>query len=1117
MSAVADARPAAPAKLRRRRWPRRAAGLLVLLAVGVWFAPAIAAKTSLPARIVRGAAADLRGTVEVGGASLGWLSPVELRDVVVKDRQGRVLLIAPKVTSSKSLLALAWNRADLGEFAVDRPAADVVCENGTTNLQDALGEYLKDDGRPPAPTRPAVAVRVVDGTLTVHDGDRVTEAGAIGATVAVPAPRSEPITAKLTAASPGKLDAELSVGERGTAKVAATGFPLDALAPVVRRLQPGLNLGGTLTADLSATWGHDEQGRTTAKVDGTIAGRDFDICGPWFKGDRLRLTAADLPLKVELTGSALRVERAELTCDIGIASASGVWDLDGQLDDVLERAGLTASLDIDLAKLAARVPHLLRLRPGTEVREGRLTAKLTSRATPAGTAWDGFVRTSALKAVRDGKPVEWAEPLAVEFTGRLPAGHLPTFDQFVCKSDFLAVNAQGSAESFRAAANVYLDRLSARLGEFVDLHGVQLAGEASAWVIASRSPAGAFKLDGGADLKDFAFADGHRHALAEKALSVKMSAAGTWAKGGPVRLDAGSVVLTAGADGFESKLVEPIPDARQFAAGKLSARLSGDLGRWAGRVRSFAPVPKHYEFGGMATASGTVRLGPEVVAGARLLVSIDKAKFHGAGLDIDEPHLNAAGDLTVNLKSGVADLLGAQLSSPALSVTGGKFTIEGLTVGELAVSGSGSAVGDLHRLGRTLRLTDGLRGRATGPARFRWQGDTTTFAGTLDLADVGYGDPAKTGLSERVAKLDLDGRYDLTPDRLTLNRAKFDRPGIGVFTKGTLAKFDGAQDVALEGTLDYDLAALAPELRQAVGGNFQASGKGSRPFAVSGSLASGKLMAEGGLGWDALKAYGFDVGRGELTAKFADGRGTISPISATFGGGRITLTPTVRLDTGDAEVSFAPGKVIDRATLTAQATAGALGYALPVIANATNPEGQLSLELGDNRIPLADFGKASVRGRILVHQASVGAGPVMTEVLTLLGQPSARMSLANEQAVPIAVEDGRVLHEGLALTVNGYTVKTTGSVGLDGSLVMVADVPIPGTFPGLKNNPALKKAVEGKIVKVPIVGTLNKPVVDGGALQKAVAEAARGAAKDVIRDSLNRELDNLLKPPAMKK
>src|SRR5205814_974852 len=142
---------------------------------------------------------------------------------------------------------------------------------------------------------------------------------------------------------------------------------------------------------------------------------------------------------------------------------------------------------------------------------------------------------------------------------------------------------------------------------------------------------------------------------------------------------------------------------------------------------------------------------------------------------------------------------------------------------------------------------------------------------------------------------------------------------------------------------------------------------------------------------------------------------------------------------------------------------------------------------------LADATKAVVKGQIVVHNAAVGPGPVIGEVMQLLGSPSTTMTLANEMTVPVRVEGGRVYHENLALTVNGYAIRTTGSVGFDGSLAMVADVPIPGSFPGLKNNPVLKKALEGKIVKVPLAGTVAKPVVDRNAFQAAVASLAKDA------------------------
>jgi hypothetical protein len=105
----------------------------------------------------------------------------------------------------------------------------------------------------------------------------------------------------------------------------------------------------------------------------------------------------------------------------------------------------------------------------------------------------------------------------------------------------------------------------------------------------------------------------------------------------------------------------------------------------------------------------------------------------------------------------------------------------------------------------------------------------------------------------------------------------------------------------------------------------------------------------------------------------------------------------------------------------------------------------------------------------------------------------------------VRVENGRVFHENLALTVNGYTVKTTGSVGFDTSMSVVADVPIPASL--FKSNPKLGAVLANRVVKVPVGGTLGKPAVDARAFQSAVGKLAEGAVKDLGRDFLNKTLD----------
>ena len=201
--------------------------------------------------------------------------------------------------------------------------------------------------------------------------------------------------------------------------------------------------------------------------------------------------------------------------------------------------------------------------------------------------------------------------------------------------------------------------------------------------------------------------------------------------------------------------------------------------------------------------------------------------------------------------------------------------------------------------------------------------------------------------------------------------------------------------------------------------------------------------------------------------------------------------------------------IVEHAKLTPAVCASALGYALPPIANAGKAEGEISIRLGNNRIPFADTSKANVKGQLYIHKATVSPGPVVSEIAKLLGADSVSMTLANESIVPVRVENGRVHHQNFTMKLGGYTVTTSGSVGFDNTLDLIADVPIPGSLPGIKNSPLIAKALAGKRVKVPIKGTLSKPALDPKLFQVAVARLVQDAAKGVGKELLNKELEKL--------
>src|SRR4029453_19656841 len=120
----------------------------------------------------------------------------------------------------------------------------------------------------------------------------------------------------------------------------------------------------------------------------------------------------------------------------------------------------------------------------------------------------------------------------------------------------------------------------------------------------------------------------------------------------------------------------------------------------------------------------------------------------------------------------------------------------------------------------------------------------------------------------------------------------------------------------------------------------------------SGSLAA--MDGELRIGWNSLRAYGFDMGRSELHGKLTNGIGRINPIVATFGGGRVDVQPTVHLDVDPGFVTLAKGRIVERAKLTPAICADALGYALPAIAKSGKAEGEISITLGENRVPFVD-------------------------------------------------------------------------------------------------------------------------------------------------------------------
>ncbi len=165
----AGAATSASPPVRRRRWWLRTTVLVGLPAL-IWFAPVIVGFGPILNSVVNFAVRDFNGSINVGGASLGWISRVVLHDIDVRDADGKPLASIPLVASEKSLFALLLSPSDLGVFQIDHPQIHVVLRDNDSNVEDAVARYTKPNPDVPAAPHPVgVSVVVKDGMATIED------------------------------------------------------------------------------------------------------------------------------------------------------------------------------------------------------------------------------------------------------------------------------------------------------------------------------------------------------------------------------------------------------------------------------------------------------------------------------------------------------------------------------------------------------------------------------------------------------------------------------------------------------------------------------------------------------------------------------------------------------------------------------------------------------------------------------------------------------------------------------------------------------------------------------------------------------------------------------------
>ena len=1124
-------------------------GAAVLLLALLWLLPAIVANSPLRDWVLSSAVADLKGSVRARSASLGWFSLPRLSGLEIRDEQGQTVLEIPQIETDRSLLSLLWDYSRLGRIRLQRPALNVVVREDGSNVEDVLASYLAPRDQPMKPVD--VGLEIVDGKLSIHDA-RTGEAWEIDGfqlSLLKPADQTKPVglTTSGTVTDPqrpGRFSAELKMAPQGAVSPTSAGampegpspdppapagrsqlliatedLPLPVFQTILARFGVEIRPAGRLSSTFQCYW-DDESAPGQIVVQGTTTGNELALRAPSLGSDQLALERVHATYQLAWQGNRVEVGSLIVESDVGTASLKGSVDLDeqelGNLITWLPEQTFELDGRVDLARLAAVLPDTLRIREGTQIISGQLQVTAGSRRGAEGMNWQGEIQAANLEAVQGGRRLAWRQPILVSLAARQsPEG--PIVENLRCDSEFLKLHAAGTPEQLTGSATFDLTRLGEQLGGLVDLGGVRLAGDGWAQLRWERSGARDFAADGELQLRNFHMAIPDRPTRREENLTVALSATGRSDSGTETRIETAMLRIDAGADWLQARLTQPVLDMRS-GLWPVEVRSAGELARLAPRASPWV-VLNDWHLGGSFElfAEGTASAAAIDIRQGRLQVA--PLLVQGPGVEIHEPQVELVASVRWDGEEHRLQVPSASLTSDRVSAQAADVVCALLEGGLPELAGAVTYRGSLDQLAR--RKPDAAEappwhvlGQFAGKAQFRHAGGATSV--TFDTAINDLVATHQSGQQFHEAQIRLSGRgtYDARKGLIQLDQARLGSGTLGLEAAGQIAVEQRQTELQLAGRLDYDMEKLSALWSAYSGQQIRFAGRGSQPVTLKGPLALDALHGQAGLSWTAGELYGFRLGPGELAADLSGGIVQIQPIDLLLGEGRLRLGSQLRLAPEPRELYLQPGRIAEQVRITPQMCAGALQYIAPVLAGVAAAEGSFSIELDSCRIPLAEPTQGELIGRLTVHSAEIGPGPLVQELAILLGHATPAR-LRREAVVPFQMVQGRVYHRDLELVFPDLTIRTYGSVGLDQSLQIMAEMPIPPKWRG--RHEMLDLALRDQIIKVPIAGTLSQPKIDRKTLdqlsQRFLENAARNVLERGFNEGLNRGLDQLFGPP----
>jgi hypothetical protein len=797
-------------------------------------------------------------------------------------------------------------------------------------------------------------------------------------------------------------------------------------------------------------------------------------------------------------------------------TASGALRASGAYEPRTGSGRLSVDLaDIPLAALAAAARQFAGARDAPDA-DGRLTASLTARMEGRGdiqAAGSVRLRDLALRGGALGEDAPAFEAVELDFDlGRRGNGF--SVKKLRLESPVLRASASGDLApagagryptgALAASAEMDLAAVAARFPRALGIsEGTTVSSGAVALEARVDSAPQRLGFSGRLETRGVAAVrEGRRVALDTP---LRLAVSGAVGENGPAVQELSVTSSFARVEGAGTLTEAWISADADVAAALREAGKFVDLGKFAASGTVTASARMESAAGGEKRVEARVSARDLAVSGATprplRLDSVEAAAAADVGLSGGR-RLRYLGGVTGSLKCAA---LSARASAARVVPEGGGLpAVKG---GKLAAEGS---LGDLLDLAQTVMNTNfgfSARGSLGMDSAVEIRRGQVSFP-ALSASVSGFSlEKEGRRFAEEKAALDAAGVADLAGGSVALDSVRIASGLLNFAGTGSARDLRGARTLALDGTVECDFARADALLLALCGRRFELAGKQSRPLRLRMPLAGGALKdfiaateADAELPLDRARVFGVEVASAVPRLRVKDAVARLEA-DAAVNEGRLSVAPFLDARGGTPFVAVPDrSQVLADVRVTQAMTSELLAMIHPVFRGCGALGGRLSLALDRCRVPVEEGyrQKMDIGGRLALRGLQLAPGGTLAGILEVarVRDPAVR---APDQDVTFSCRDGRIEATPLTLTAGANTMVISGSMGVDGTLDYVAEIPVTEGMVGSELYGRLKDAR----LKLEIKGTASQPRIARGSFDGALGELVRQAARSALTNQVS--------------